>query len=295
VGPPGRWGSNLRVLAQRCINATTYSIVACDLARREWGVAAASKFLAIGALSTWAQPEVGAIATQSWIKASYGDQGLRLFAEGASAAETLDRLVAEDDGREQRQVGVVDREGRTAAFTGAACVEWAGERRGPSYASQGNMLVSGDTLAALAETFEATASEPLAERLIAALAAAQAAGGDRRGQQAAAVRVVSQGGGYLGADVVVDLRVDDHRQPISELERLYGLHQLYFGSTPRDRWLPVDDRLAAELRERLDRLGYAGGELAADLDTWAGVENLEDRVDGVDRIDPVVLGELRKR
>ncbi|MBA3264347.1 MAG: DUF1028 domain-containing protein [Thermoleophilaceae bacterium] len=290
-----RWGSNLPELAERLLHPTTYSIVACDLARREWGVAAASKFLAIGALSTWAEPEVGAIATQSWIKASYGDQGLRLLAEGASASETLDRLVAEDDGREQRQVGVVDREGRTASYTGAACLEWAGERHGPSYTSQGNMLVSGDTLAALAETFEATASEPLVERLIAGLEAAQAAGGDRRGQQAAAVRVVRQGGGYLGADVLVDLRVDDHRQPISELERLYGLHQLYFGSTSREQWLPVDDELAAELRERLDRLGYVGGKLAADLDTWAGVENLEDRVEGVDRIDPVVLGELRKR
>jgi len=238
---------------------------------------------------------VGAIATQSWIKASYGDQGLRLLAEGASASEALDRLVAEDDGREQRQVGVVDREGRTASYTGAACVEWAGERHGASYASQGNMLVSGDTLTALAETFEATASDPLAERLIAALAAAQDAGGDRRGQQAAAVRVVRQGGGYLAADVLVDLRVDDHPEPISELERLYGLHQLYFGSTARERWLRVDDELAAELRRRLDQLGYEGGELAADLDTWAGVENLENRVEGMARIDPVVLGELRKR
>jgi uncharacterized Ntn-hydrolase superfamily protein len=238
---------------------------------------------------------VGAIATQSWIKAAYGDQGLRLLAEGASASEALDRLVVEDEGREQRQVGIVDREGRTASYTGAACLEWAGERHGPSYASQGNMLVSADTLTALAETFEATVSEPLAERLIAALAAAQAAGGDRRGQQAAAVRVVRQGGGYLGADVLVDLRVDDHLAPIAELERLYALHQRYFGSTPRERWLPVDDELAAELRGRLDQLGYDGGELAADLETWAGVENLEGRVEGVARIDPIVLDELRTR
>jgi uncharacterized Ntn-hydrolase superfamily protein len=258
-------------------------------------VAAASKFLAIGALTTWAEPEVGAVATQSWIKASYGAEGLRLLAEGASAAEALERLVAADPGRDQRQVGMVDREGRTASYTGAACLEWAGERRGAGYTAQGNMLVSAATLDALVESFESTASAPLAERLIGALAAAQAAGGDRRGQQAAAVRVVKRGGGYLGADALVDLRVDDHAEPISELERLHDIHRLLFGSTPREEWLTVDDELRSELRDRLDRLGYGGGELAADLDLWAGVENLEDRVEGVDRIDPVVLNELRKR
>lgn len=276
------------------MGASTFSLVACDLARREWGVAVASKFLAVGALSAWARPEVGAIATQSWIKASYGSDGLRLLAEGASAPEVLERLLAGDEGREQRQVGIVDREGRTAAHTGAACLEWAGHRRGESYAAQGNMLVSADTLGALCQTFEATEAAPLAERLIAALAAAQAAGGDRRGQQAAAVRVVRVGGGYGGADVVVDLRVDDHSAPITELQRLHGAHDLLFGSTPEDQWLPVDDELRAEVRARLDRMGYASGHLQADLDTWAGVENLEERVRGIEKLDPVVLEELRR-
>jgi uncharacterized Ntn-hydrolase superfamily protein len=275
--------------------ASTFSIVACDLERREWGVAAASKFLAVGALSAWAQPEVGAIATQSWIKASYGSDGLRMLEAGASAQGALDRLLAEDEGREQRQLGIIDREGRTASHTGGACLEWAGERRGPSYAAQGNMLVSAATLAALADSFESTAGESLAPRLIQALAAAQAAGGDRRGQQAAVVRVVGRGGGYLGADVLVDLRVDDHATPVAELARLYALHQLYFGSTPADQWITVDGELRAELRGRLDRLGYSGGELAADLETWAGVENLEDRVRGAERLDPVVIAELRQR
>jgi uncharacterized Ntn-hydrolase superfamily protein len=274
---------------------STFSIVACDLDRREWGVAVASRFLAIGALSAWAEPEVGAVATQSFIKASYGADGLRLLARGEPAPEALARLVAEDEGREQRQVGIVDREGRAAAYTGSECVEWAGDRCGPSYGAQGNMLASADTLTALAETFEDGGSAPLAERLLAALAAGQAAGGDRRGQQAAALRVVKRGGGYGGADVVVDLRVDDHAEPVRELQRLFGLHQLYFGSTPEDQWLPVDGALERELRARLDRLGYASGDLGADLEAWAGVENLEERVGGAARVDPVVLEEIRKR
>jgi uncharacterized Ntn-hydrolase superfamily protein len=273
--------------------ASTFSLAACDLDRREWGVAVASRFLAVGALSAWAEPEA-AVATQSWIKASYGPDGLALLATGASAGETLEPLLADDDGREQRQVGIVDREGHTAAYTGSGCLDWAGQRKGRGYTAQGNMLASEETLAALAETFESSAPAPLAERLIAALAAGEAAGGDRRGRQAAALRVAQRGGGYLGANVAVDLRVDDHPAPVEELQRLYGLHQLYFGSTPESEWLPVDAELEAELRERLERLGYASGDLLADLETWAGVENLEERVGGVERLDPVVLAELRR-
>jgi uncharacterized Ntn-hydrolase superfamily protein len=275
--------------------ASTFSIAACDLERREWGVAVASRFLAVGALSAWAQPEVGAVATQSWIKASHGADGLRLLAEGMRAPAALERLLAGDDGREQRQVGIVDGEGRTAVHTGAECLAWAGDRRGPCYTAQGNLLVSAETVSALGDAFESSDAEPLADRLLAALTAGQAAGGDRRGQQGAAVRVVSRGAGYLGADTLVDLRVDDHPAPVDELQRLYGLHQLYFGTTPDDQWLPVDDALEAELRSRLDGLGYATGDLTADLDTWAGVENLEERVRGVRRLDPVVLDHLRRQ
>jgi uncharacterized Ntn-hydrolase superfamily protein len=273
----------------------TYSIVACDLGRREWGVAVASKFLAIGALSAWAEPEVGAVATQSWIRAAYGPDGLRLLAGGASAAEALRRLLAGDELREQRQVGIVDRAGGAATHTGAECLDWAGDRLGPGYAAQGNMLVSAETVDALADSFEAAGPGPLTERLLTALTAGQAAGGDRRGQQAAAIRVVRRGAGYGGADILMDLRVDDHDTPIAELRRLYTLHQLYFGATPYEQWVPLDAELEAELRARLDRLGYTGGDLAADLGTWAGVENLEERVRGVASLDPVVLTELRKR
>jgi uncharacterized Ntn-hydrolase superfamily protein len=273
----------------------TYSIVACDLERREWGVAVASKFLAIGALSAWAEPEVGAVATQSWIRAAYGPDGLRLLAGGVSAADALHRLLAGDELREQRQVGIVDRFGGVATHTGAQCLDWAGDRQGPAYAAQGNMLVSAETLDALADTFEGVEPGPLAERLLTAMDAGQRAGGDRRGQQAAAIRVMRRGAGYGGADILVDLRVDDHEAPVTELRRLYALHELYFGATPEEQWLPLDAELEAELRARLDRLGYSSGDLAADLGTWAGVENLEERVRGAASLDPVVLTELRKR
>ena len=167
-------------------------------------------------------------------------------------------------------------------------MDWAGGIAGPCFAAQGNILVGEATVAALASTFTATAGRPLAERLIRSLAAAQAAGGDRRGQQSAALLVVERDGGYAGlSDVLVDLRVDDHPQPVTELARLYGIHDLLFGKTPRADWIPVDHALRAEIEERLAKLGYAT------LDDWAGVVNLEERVDGMDSIDPVVLEELR--
>jgi len=273
---------------------STYSIVACDLDRREWGVAVQSRFLAVGALAAWAEAEVGAVATQSFLNTAYGIEGLSQMRQGASAREALERVRAGDPEAETRQVGMVDRDGETASHTGAECFEWAGHRAGQSYAAQGNMLVTLATVDALAETFGAT-DGPLARRLLAALAAAQAAGGDRRGQQSAALLVARRGGGYGGADMAVDLRVDDHTAPVAELERLLGLHELYFGSTPREEWLALDGDLAAEVRGALERLGYATGELGADLDAWAGTENLEERVDGAQRIDPVVLGELRRQ
>jgi uncharacterized Ntn-hydrolase superfamily protein len=204
------------------------------------------------------------------------------------------RLTDADEGRDHRQLGVVDRNGKAATFTGSACLEWAGGVTGDGYAAQGNILVSEETVTALATTFEETAGRPFAERLLDALAAAQAAGGDSRGQQSAALIVVRKDGGYMGtSDAVVDLRVDDHAAPIEELKRIYAMHDLLFGSTPNEEWLNVDEQLAAELRERLDRLGY-DGPLPEAFAAWAGTQNLEERVDGVDQIDPVVLAELRK-
>jgi uncharacterized Ntn-hydrolase superfamily protein len=273
----------------------TYSLCACDLDRGEWGVVVQSKFLAVGSVVSWAEAEVGCVATQAWANPRYGPEGLALLREGRSASEVVQALVGADDGRDDRQLGIVDAFGGSATFTGSACFDWAGGRTGPGWAAQGNILVSGETVDALALTFE-TSSGPLADRLLEALASGEAAGGDRRGRQSAAVLVVRRGGGYGGmSDVAVDLRVDDHPEPIEELARLHGLHELYFGSTPEEDWVTVDDELRAELRERLAALGYEAGDLGEAFRAWAGTENLEDRVNGVERIDPVVLAELRKR
>ena len=267
----------------------TYSIVACDLDAGQWGVAVQSKFLAVGSVVPWAEPHVGAVATQSYANPRYGPDGLALLRDGLDAEAVVHRLTEADDERDSRQLGVVDAQGRAASFTGPGCHEWAGGRTGTGYAAQGNILVSADTVDALAETFEGT-SGALAERLLDCLAAAQAAGGDRRGQQSASLLVVERDGGYAGlSDVLADLRVDDHARPIEELRRLYGIHDALFGRTPRDRWLTVDDTLRAELHDRLGRLGYER------LEDWAGVENLEERVDGDDTIDPVVLEALRRK
>jgi uncharacterized Ntn-hydrolase superfamily protein len=266
----------------------TYSICACDLETGQWGVATQSKFLAVGSVVPWAAPHVGAIATQAYANPGYGPSGLDLLRAGASADEVVERLTAADDDRAQRQLGVVDAAGRGATYTGSECLDWAGGRAGDGYAAQGNILVSAETVDAMVDAFAATPGRPLAERLIDCLAAAQAAGGDRRGQQSAALLVVERNGGYAGlSDVLVDLRTDDHERPVTELRRLYHLHHALFGKTPRTDWLPVDDALRAEIEERLGRIGYAT------LDDWAGVENLEERVDGTDSIDPVVLEALR--
>src|SRR3954464_8052076 len=176
-----------------------------------------------------------------------------------------------------------------AGCPGARCLDWAGGIAGPRFAAQGNILVGEETVAALATTFTATQGRPLAERLLECLAAAQTAGGDKRGQRSAALLVVEKDGGYGGlTDTLVDLRTDDHEQPIVELARLYDLHSLLFGKTPRGDWIEVDDALREELTERLRALGY-DGDLREALDDWAGTENFEERVDGADRIDPVVL------
>src|SRR5947208_11454737 len=272
----------------------TYSIAACDLDASQWGVATQSKFLGVGSVVPWAAPQVGAIATQSYANPRYGPDGLQLLRQGLSAEEVVVRLTAADEDREQRQLGIVDGQGRGATFTGSECMEWAGGRTGPCYAAQGNILVSAETVGAIVETFERTAGGPLAERLLDCLDAAQAAGGDRRGQQSAAILVVERDGGYGKlSDTVVELRVEDHERPLKELRRLYRLHEALFGETPREEWPPVDDALADERRERLAKLGY-DGELEDALKRWSGNVNLAERVDGLAQIDPVVLEELRE-
>jgi len=293
--PHDLYGRRRRVGASGCPLVATYSIAACDLEAGQWGVATQSKFLGVGSVVPWAEPQVGAIATQAWANPRYGPDGLALLREGLSADEVVERLTSDDEGRDHRQLGVVDGKGGGATFSGTECMDWAGGRTGPCYAAQGNILVSAETVDAIAETFEATPGRPLAERLLDCMDAAQTAGGDRRGQQSSALLVVERDGGYAGlSDSVVDLRVDEHERPLEELRRIYVMHQAIFGETPREEWLEVDDALGQELRERLGRLGY-DGDLAESYFAWAGKENLEERVDGVDRVDPVVIEELRRQ
>jgi uncharacterized Ntn-hydrolase superfamily protein len=270
----------------------TFSLVACDLDARQWGVVVASKFLAVGAVVPWARAEVGAVATQASANVSYGPRGLELLATGASAQETLDRLMDEDTGRPERQVGVVDAAGRSATYTGPECFDWAGGHSGPGYAAQGNLLAGAAVVDALAGTFEGTEG-PLVERLLASLAAGDAAGGDRRGRQSAAVIVREVDGGYGGGtDILIDLRVDDHPDPVTELQRLYAIQDLLFGRTPEDQLIPLE-QVQAELAELLARVGHPGP-VEPGLREWAGMENLEERLYD-DRIDPVVLRALRER
>ena len=252
----------------------------------QWGVAVASKFLAVGAVVPAARYDVGALATQSWANLAYRPDGIALLEQGRTAQEVVEALTAADEQRDQRQLGVVDRDGGAATFTGAACSAWAGGRTGEGYAAQGNILTGPDVVDALADAFEGTAG-PLAVRLTTALLAADRAGGDSRGRQSAAVYVVSESGGYGGSsDVLVDLRVDDAEDPVPELRRLVDLHELYFGRPDPLAVLPLTDELRVEIDERLARLGHP------DLATWAGSANFEERlVEG--GIDPVVLEQLR--
>jgi uncharacterized Ntn-hydrolase superfamily protein len=276
----------------------TFSIVTIDPATGELGVAVASKFLAVGAVVPWARAGVGAVATQSYANVSYGPTGLELMAAGYSAGETLARLLADDPERELRQVGIVDARGGTATFTGSACHAWAGGRTGPGYVVQGNILTGPEVVDAMAHAFETTEG-PLAARLLAALAAGDAAGGDRRGKQSAALLVVKERGGYGGyTDRFIDLRVDDHPEPVAELERLYGIWRLYFEKPkPEDR-LPLEGAVLVELQELMRALGYYQGPVHGQWDeatrrayaTLIGNENFEERIPlDADWIDRAVL------
>lgn len=263
----------------------TFSIVACDLNEPAWGVAVASKFPAVGAVVPWAQAGAGAIATQSYANTSFGPRGLALLAQGLSAEEVLERLLAEDDGRELRQVGIVDAQGRSATFTGNECFAWAGGRIGPGYAVQGNILVGPEVVEAMERAFLETSGD-LPTRLYAALLAGDRAGGDRRGRQSAAIYVVKPKGGYGGfLDRWIDYRVDDDADPVLRLGQLLELHALYFGhSDAADRVALAGEPLIALqkiLQAQQLYQGPAHGQLdeatAAALRLFLGNENFEER------------------
>jgi uncharacterized Ntn-hydrolase superfamily protein len=282
----------------------TFSIAAYDPAAQAWGVATQSKFLAVGAVVPWAQAKAGAIATQSYANTTFGPKGLRLLAKGVSARETLERLLAADKDRDRRQVGIVDQAGEAATFTGAGCHAWAGGLTGRHFAVQGNILARARVVEAIAAQYE-TARGELADRLVAALLAGQRAGGDRRGQQSAAVLVVCERGGYAGFnDRYLDLRVDDDPHPIERLQEILELHHLYFGKAAPESLVPIDKRIARELQRIAKQARHYRGPITGVYDETTrhavedliGIENLEDRWPfGSDQIDPVAFKFLQKK
>jgi uncharacterized Ntn-hydrolase superfamily protein len=272
----------------------TFSIVARSADGRALGVAVASKFLAVGAAVPAAAADIGALATQSYANLAYRPQGLALLGTGVAAGDVVAGLTAADPGRAQRQLGVVAATGDGATYTGDGCHDWAGGVAGDGYAIQGNILTGPGVIEEMERTWQAgDPAEPLGRRLLAALAAGDRAGGDRRGRQSAALLVVARGQGYGGtSDVVADLRVDDDPEPVPELARLLDLHGLYFDKPDPEALLELTGDLAGEVGERLARLGYRDRDLDTALASWAGVENLEERlVPG--RLDPLVLKHLR--
>jgi uncharacterized Ntn-hydrolase superfamily protein len=282
----------------------TFSIVAIDREAGDAGVAVASKFLAVGAYVPWVAADAGAVANQSYTNLAFGPDGLALMRGGLAAPAALGRLVAGDRDARLRQVGIVDRQGGAASHTGEGCHGWAGHRIGEGFACQGNLLAGPQVVAAMAEAF-AAARGSLAARLLAALAAGDAAGGDRRGRQSAALKVARAGAGYLGGnDVLVDLRVDDGPDPVAELGRLHGLQQLYFGRSPPAERLAMEGALLDELRAIAGRAGHEAGAAGAPWDdatraalqAFIDAENLEERCDlGARTIDPPALAHLRRR
>jgi uncharacterized Ntn-hydrolase superfamily protein len=278
----------------------TFSIVAADPEAGDWGIAVASKFPCVGAVVPWAKAGVGAVATQSWANTSFGPEGLDLMGRGTEAEETLRLLVEADEGREDRQVGLVDAAGRAATFTGSKCMDWAGGVTGRGFAAQGNILAGEEVVAELARAFTESEGD-LCDRLLAALLAGDVAGGDRRGRQSAAMLVVREGGGYEGRnDRYIDLRVDDHPEAPVELARLFGVWDTTM-LIRNDPLLPATVELVADLQRRLAILGeYAGDPSGvyddatrAALGGWAGEHNLEGRLREDDQISNLLVTEIR--
>ena len=278
----------------------TFSIVAADTDAGDWGIAVASRFPCVGAVVPWAKAGVGAVATQSWANTALGPEGLRLMGDGVPAEEALRRLLAEDEGREDRQVGFVDGAGRAATFTGSTCMTWAGGATGPGFAAQGNILAGEAVVAELVRAFSETDGD-LCDRLLASLLAGDAAGGDRRGRQSAALLVVREGGGYEGRnDRYIDLRVDDHPDAPHELARLFEVWDTTM-LIRNDPLLPADPQLVEDLQRRLAVLGTFAGDPTGAFDEatraalagWAGEHNLEGRLRDDDRISNLLVMEIR--
>lgn len=265
---------------------STFSIVAYDRKTKDLGVAVQSKFISVGSVVPWAVAGVGAIATQSYSNTSYGPRGLELMKKGMTAEGTIRRLTASDKERAHRQLGIVDARGNAASYTGRKCMEWAGGVTGDGYAAQGNILVGRETVQAMADAYEGSRQE-LPERLLSALQAGQDAGGDRRGMQSAAMLIVRKKGGYGGFnDRYVDLRVEDHAMPITELDRIFRLYDIVMLSRERkSELLEIDSSVCSALQTNLHRLGYYEGKsngrwsnsIASALAEYVSVNNFENK------------------
>ncbi len=259
----------------------TFSIVACDLKEKTWGIAVASKFPAVGAVVPWSQANAGAIATQSFANTSFGPRGLEMMASGLSADETLAKLLLDDSERELRQVGLVDSQGNAATFTGGGCFPWAGGVKGKGYAIQGNILAGAKVVTAMEKKFLATKGD-LPTRLHAALLAGDRAGGDRRGRQSAAIYVVKPNGGYGGfIDRWIDYRVDDHEDPVPRLGELLEMHELYFGKSPESERAALKGRALEQMTSILKREGYLKRNVTFvdAFNAFISNENFEERAD----------------
>lgn len=279
----------------------TFSIIGFDPETEELGIAVQSKFIGVGSVVPWAKAGVGAVATQSFANPAYGPNGLKLMKEGKTAQETIDLLVENDDDKALRQVGIMDANGNAATFTGEDCYDWAGGRIGTNCVAQGNILVSEATVDALVDTFESNTGS-LAERLLEALDAGQEAGGDRRGKQSAAIYVVKEKGGYLKAnDRFIDLRVDEHPDPIKELIRIFKLHQLYFGVTKQENIVAIEGKIREQLIEQLLRFELIetvqvdDSELHEALTSFIHTENFEGRELNHGKIDLEILDFMKTK
>ena len=284
----------------RCVS--TYSIVGCDPDAGEVGVAVQSKFLAAGCVVPWGKGGVGAVATQAWANASYGNKGIALMESGLHPEEVIAKITNDDDDRDIRQVGVVDIKGQSATFTGKDCLDWAGGIAGKNFAAQGNILTGADVVDAIAETFKKTEGD-LTAKLMESLAAGQNAGGDRRGMQSASIYIVKAGGGYGGmSDRLLDLRVDEHENPIDELRRIIDMSRFYFGKTKEGNTSRIEGNVKDFILKILTKRGIYKGDVSEDWSQamhdafmeFSGTENFDERVKPFGLVDNEVLDFMRK-
>jgi len=282
----------------------TFSIVAYERETATWAVAVQSKFIAVGAVVPFAEAGAGAIATQAFANVAYGPNGLALLRKGLSAKAVVDQLTRDDPGRDERQLGVVDAKGGSAAFTGPKCMEWAGHEVGDGFACQGNILFGPEVVRAMARTFESTGGDIL-DRLLAALAAGQREGGDRRGMQSAALYAVRAGAGYGGGnDRWVDVRVDEHPSPIEELKRVFQVYDMtMLNREDPTTLLVLDGEVARELQHDLGVLGYYTGRFTGSWDAasraafsrFLGEHNFENKARDDGKVWPSIVTYLKER